>query len=291
MMSKEVMHGKICLVTGGTSGIGKETARQLAQQGAHVVIVGRSEEKAKKTVEWIKEQTRSEQIEFLIADLSSQREVRTLAKTFKRSFDRLDVLINNAGGIFSVRELTADGFERTWALNHLAYFTLTIELLDILKSSPPSRIINVSSGLHAKGKIDLDDLQFENGYEMMAAYCRSKLANVLFTYALARRLDGTSVTSNCLHPGVIATRFGHNNKGPFKWMMIAVRPFLLSAAKGAATSVYLATSPDINSVTGKFFVNCHAKDSSKQSYDLTLQDRLWEASMEEIAVTSADLAT
>lgn len=277
------MHEKTCLVTGATQGVGKETALQLARKGAQVVIVGRSKTRTAATVEWIKKETGNDHVEFLVADLSSQQEVRALAGEFMQTHNRLDILINNAGGIFSARQHTVDGFELTWALNHLAYFTLTLELLELLKDSSPSRIINVSSGLHAKGEIDFDDLQFENGYKAMTAYRRSKLANILFTYTLARRLAGTGVTANCLTPGVTATGFGHNNKGLFKIAMTMARPFMKSASKGAETSVYLATSQALNNVSGKYFEDCRPAASSDLSHDTQLQDRLWNVSLEAVS--------
>jgi NAD(P)-dependent dehydrogenase (short-subunit alcohol dehydrogenase family) len=213
------MDGKTCLITGATSGIGKETAFGLARLGARVVIVGRDPDRTRAAADWIRRETGSEQVSFLLADLSSQSEVRGLAREFKDKYSRLDVLVNNAGGIFTRRETTVDGFERTWALNHLAYFLFTQELLELLKASAPARIVNVASIMHTGGLIDFGDLQGEKSYSGIRAYSQSKLANVLFTYALARRLEGTGVTANCLHPGGVATGFGQNTFGALKLLM------------------------------------------------------------------------
>jgi len=273
------MQDKVCLITGATSGIGQDTALGLARMGARVVIVGRSQARLENTVQMIRDQSGSDQVEFLLADLSSQREVWALAAIFRQSYDRLDVLINNAGAIFTKRELTVDGLERTRALNHMAYFILTLELLDMLKSSAPARIINVASGLHTKGEINFDDLNSDAGYKGWGVYSNSKLANVLFTYALATRLQGTGVTANCLHPGVVATGFGHNTSGPLKWLIIAISPLLISAKKGSATSVYLASSDQVDDVSGKYFVKCRETASVEQSYDTALQEKLWQVSL------------
>jgi retinol dehydrogenase-12 len=277
-MSKE-MQGKICLVTGATLGIGKETALGLARMGAHVVIAGRDAARTRETAAAIAAQSGNSQIDFLIADLSSQAEVRRLAQEFQDKYPRLDVLLNNAGAIFTRRETTVDGFERTWALNHLAEFLLTQLLLDRLEASAPARIVNVASSAHASGTIDFDNLQGEKKFSGIGAYGQSKLANILFTYALARRLVGTGVTANCLHPGVVATGFGHNTPGLINTLLGLARPFLMTAEKGTATSIYLASSPDVADVSGKYFAKCAPVASSKLSMDVALQERLWELSM------------
>ena len=277
------MQGKICLVTGATLGIGKETALGLARKGAHVVIAGRDEARTRETAAWIAGQSGDAKVDFLVADLSSQAEVRRLAAAFKARYQRLDVLLNNAGAIFTKRETTVDGFERTWALNHLAEFLLTQLLLDLLEASAPARIVNVASTAHARGKIAFDDLQGAQKYSGWAAYSQSKLANIMFTYALARRLEGKGVTANCLHPGVVATGFGHNTPGFISTLLNLARPFLITPDKGAATSIYLASSPEVAAVSGQYFDKCKPVRSSALSYDVAAQERLWEISEKQTA--------
>jgi NAD(P)-dependent dehydrogenase (short-subunit alcohol dehydrogenase family) len=276
------MDGKTCLITGATSGIGKETAVGLARLGARVAIVGRDAERTRATADWIKQATGAEQVAFLVGDLSSQADIRRLAGEFKDQHSRLDVLVNNAGAIFTRREMTVDGFERTWAVNHLAYVLFTHELLDLLRASAPARIVNVASTMHTGGVIDFDNLQGERRYRGVAAYSRSKLANVLFTYALARRLAGTGVTVNCLHPGGVATGFGHSRPGVISMVLRLAKPFLLTAEQGAATSIHLASSPDVEGVTGCYFARCRAVRSSAASYDEALQERLWALSLRQV---------
>ena len=275
-----LMSRKICMVTGATSGIGKVTARELAQQGATVVVVGRSMQKSVATVNQIKEQTGNPSVQFMLADLSSQKDIRQLAEEFKSQYQRLDVLVNNAGAIMLSQKQSVDGIEMTFALNHLDYFLLTNLLLDTLKSSAPARIINVSSGAHNGVEINFGDLQNRQRYKGYQAYSRSKLGNLLFTYELARRLEGTGVTVNALHPGLVATNLLKNN-GVFGHLL----KFLLgltgvSAEEGAQTSVYLATSPEVEGVTGQYFINRKAVESSKASYDTTAASRLWKMSAE-----------
>lgn len=277
------MNGKIALVTGATFGIGRETALGLAHQGAQVVIVGRSEARTRTTVEYIKRESGKAHVDSLVADLSSVAEVQRLAMAFKARYRRLDVLVNNAGAIFTERQMTPEGFERTWALNHLAYFALTLALLDLLKASAPSRVVNVSSAMHLRGQMDFDNTQGERKFSGSDLYAQSKLANVLFTNALARRLEGTGVTANCLHPGVVATGFAHNNTGPIKWLATLAKPFLISADKGAATSMYLATSPEVEGVTGKYFAKCKEAKSSRSARDEATQERLWALSEAQVA--------
>jgi len=279
------MNDKTCLITGATSGIGKETAVGLARLGAQVAIVGRDAERTRATADWIKQTTGSEQVAFLVGDLSSQAEIRRLAREFKDRHARLDVLVNNAGAIFTRRETTVDGFERTWAVNHLAYVLLTHELLDLLKASAPARIVNVASTMHTGGVIEFDNLQGERRYRGVAAYSRSKLANVLFTYALARRLAGTGVTANCLHPGGVATGFGHSRPSVISMVLHLAKPFLLTAEQGAATSIHLASSPEVEGVTGGYFARCKAVRSSAASYDEALQERLWALSLRQVGET------
>jgi len=273
------MQGKICLVTGATSGIGQATAMGLARQGALVVIAGRDAARTQDTLEAIRKETGNRQVESLLADFSSQAEVRRLASEFRARHGRLDVLLNNAGAVFMERAVAVDGFERTWAVNHLASFLLTLELKDLIAASAPARIVTVSSAMHTGRTLDPDKIQEEKIYGI-SGYGQSKLANVLFTYALARRLAGTGVTANCLHPGVVSTRL-MRPKGHLavKVLMTLIQPFLSSPEKGAATSLYLASSPEVEGVTGKYFVNRKAVPSSPVSYDEALQERLWELSL------------
>jgi retinol dehydrogenase 12 len=277
------MQGKICLVTGATLGIGKETALGLARKGAQVVIVGRDPERTRETAAWIAREPGNSQVDFFVADLSSQAEVRRLANEFKSKYSRLDVLLNNAGALFTRRETTVDGFERTWALNHLAEFLLTQLLLDTLEASAPARVVNVASSVHTGGRIAFDDLQGEKKYSGVGAYNQSKLANILFTYALARRLKGKGVTANCLHPGVVATGFGQNTPGLVKTLLGLARPFLITPEKGAATSIYLASSPEVADITGKYFAKCRPIASAKITSDVALQEKLWEVSVQQTA--------
>jgi NAD(P)-dependent dehydrogenase (short-subunit alcohol dehydrogenase family) len=275
-----MMNGKVVLITGGTNGIGKIAAQELAKQGATVVIVGRNAEKTRTTVEDIRAQSGSGSVESLLADLSSLAEVRRLANEFRQRHQRLDVLINNAGAYFAQRGETVDGFERTFALNHLSYFLLTNLLIDLLEASVPSRIINVASDAHQGAKLNFDDLQNTDDYGRTGfrAYGQSKLANILFSYALARRLDGTGVTVNALHPGLVATGFGHNNGGLASIFMRLMSRFSLTPEQGAETIVYLATAPEVEGVTGKYWTKNKAVGSSKASYDEAAQKRLWDVS-------------
>ncbi|MFO0675597.1 MAG: SDR family oxidoreductase [Polyangiaceae bacterium] len=269
------MIGKIVLVTGATFGIGKETARGLAAKGARVVLVGRDAKKAQAVAEELRATTGNAAVEFLLADLSSQAEVKRLAADVRAKFERLDVLVNNAGGIFTERGTTVDGFERTWALNHLAYFTLTVELLDLLRKTPGARVVNVSSAMHAYGKMAWDDLQGEAAYDPTRSYAQSKLANVLFTRALARRLEGTGVTANALHPGAVASGFGQDAKGLWKAMLAVVRPFFITPEKGARTSIWLASAKEVEGVSGGYFANSKPKKTSRTASDVAAQERLW----------------
>ena len=251
------MKGKICLITGGTNGIGKSTAHELARMGATVVIVGRDARKASQVVEEIRAASGNDMVDSLLTDLSSQQEVRRLASEFESRYSHLDVLLNNAGAVFMQRQLSVDGIEMTFALNHLASFLLTNLLLDEIKASAPARIINVSSGAHTSGKIEFDNLQGELDFSSRA-YGNSKLATILFTMELARRFEGTGVTANALHPGFVSTGFGKNNPGFLMKVIRAVVPLIArSPEKGAETSIYLASSPDVQSITGRYFVDCN----------------------------------
>jgi retinol dehydrogenase-14 len=274
------MGEKVCLITGATSGIGKATAMGLANMGASVVMVGRDRGKGEAVMAEIKEKSGNASVDLMLADVSSQEEIRRLADEFKEAFPRLDVLINNAGVFRSKRITSADGIEMTFAINHLAYFLLTNLLLDVLKASAPSRIVNVSSGEQRNATIDFDNLQGEKGYKGPKAYSQSKLATVLFTYELARRLEGTGVTANCLHPGVVGTNFGSGVSGVSGFMVRALTPLMKSPEKGAETSIYLASSPEVEGVSGRYFVKKAEARSSDVSYDERLARRLWEVSAE-----------
>jgi retinol dehydrogenase-12 len=273
---ENVMQNKICLVTGATSGIGLETARQLARLGATVIIVGRDATKTAATLAQIRQQNRAARVESLVADLSSQAQVRALAEQFKRAYARLDVLINNAGVAMMRRQESVDGIEMTFAVNVLAPFLLTHLLLDVLQASAPSRIINVGSALHKQAQFDFADVQMRRKYNGLRAYNNSKLALLWFTYALARRLAGTGVTVNALHPGMVKSNLTARNGGFYKWI---VQPLFnlqaISAEQGAQTSVYLASSPEVEGVSGKYFGKCQPRASSPASYDVDAQERLW----------------
>jgi NAD(P)-dependent dehydrogenase (short-subunit alcohol dehydrogenase family) len=269
------MAGKVALVTGANSGIGKETAQALARMGANLVMVCRDRERGLAALEETKSKSGNSSIELMICDLSSQTQIRKLAKEFKQKHDRLDLLVNNAGVILTRRRVTEDGIESTFAINHLAYFLLTNLLLDLIKQSAPARIVNVSSTVHSSATIDFNDLQAERSYSGMRAYGQSKLANVLFTYELARRLEGSNVTVNCLHPGVIATNIFRDISG---LVGTASKLFLKSPKRGAETSIYVATSPEVEGVTSKYFDDKKAVRSSPESYDEAIAQRLWQVS-------------
>ena len=273
------MEGKICLITGGTNGIGKSTALGLAQLGATVVIVGRNAPKTSRVVEEIRSATGNQTVDSLQADLASLAEVRRLAEEFKSKYTKLHVLLNNAGAMFWSRHLSADGFELTFALNHLAPFLLTNLLLDTLKASAPARIINVSSRAHQRGKIDFDDLQSERRYVGMEVYGKSKRANILFMRELSRRLEGTRVTANALHPGFVNSGFAKNNPGLAFKLFGAVGPLVArSPEQGAQTSIYLASSPEVEGVTGKYFADSKVTQPAPQATDSTAAKKLWEVS-------------
>ncbi len=279
--SNTSMSGKVVIVTGSTDGIGKATARALAAMGATVVIVGRNPDKTTATVEELRAATGNEQIEGMLADFASLAQVRQLADAFKQKRDRLDVLINNAGAVFAKRGETEDGFEQTFGVDHLAPFLLTNLLLDLLKQSAPSRIVNVSSEGHKVSGMRFDDLQAERRYTAMGAYGQAKLANVLFTYELARRLRGTGVTVNALHPGSVASNFGAGQAGLLAPVIrFFITRFGITPEEGAQTSVYVASSPDVAGVTGKYWIKSKPVRSSAASYDNEAAERLWQISAE-----------
>ncbi len=272
------MKDKIVLITGATSGIGKATALGLAEKGATVVIAARNEQKGKKALEEIRRKTGNPNLDLMIVDLSSLDSVRKLAETFKSRYDKLDVLINNAGIFIDYRKKTRDGFEYTFGVNHLSHFLLTNLLLDRLKAAAPSRIINLSSEAQRQGHIDFEDLMAVKKFSSFKAYGQSKLANILFTYELARRPEGTGIAVNAVHPGVVRTNFGSDAKGFFKVLMPLFKPFLRSPAKGAATSVYLASSSEVEGITGKYFYDLKEIQSNAESYNKEIAMRLWEMS-------------
>ncbi len=273
------MQGKICMVTGANSGIGKATALALALMGATVVMVCRDRAKGEEAKSEITTKSRNNAVDLLLADLSSQQSIRQLVENFQHHYTQLHVLINNAGAAFTGRRETVDGLEMTFAVNYLAPFLLTNVLLDVLKASAPARIVNLSSNSHEAGYIMMDDLQSEKKHKFLQAYGQSKLALVLFTYELARRLQGTEVTANCLHPGFVATHIGQRDVGPAVRLLVKlIGSFGASPQEGAKTSIYLASSPDVEGVTGKYFVKSIPKRSASISYDESLQRQLWEQS-------------
>ena len=276
---KSSMQGKICMVTGANSGIGKATALALAQMGATVVMVCRDSSRGVEAQNEIMTKSKNNAVDLLLADLSSQQSIRRLVENFRHRYTHLHVLINNAGAAFPGRRReTVDGLEMTFAVNYLAPFLLTNLLLDMLKASAPARIVNVSSNSHEAGFIQLNDLQSEH-YRSMRVYGQAKLAVVLFTYELARRLQGTGVTANCLHPGFVATHFGQRDVGPaFRLLVKVIGSFGTSPEKGAKTSIFLASSPEVEGFTGAYFVKSNPKRSAAISYDESLQRQLWEQS-------------
>jgi len=274
------MNGKICMVTGATSGIGLATAIELARKGATVIIVSRDPQRCQAAVLHIRQQTGSSTVETIPADLSSQFQIRQLAQAFQSRYSQLDVLVNNAGAFFLRRQESADGVEMTFALNHLNYFLLTYLLLDRLKASAPARIVNVASDSHRGARINFNDLQGKRGYNGFQAYGQSKLANVLFTYELARRLEGAQVTANALHPGFVATNIGKNNGLLARLVMPIAQLNAIRPEEGARTGVYLASSPDVEGVSGTYFTREKPVQSDPASYDLQAARQLWEISAE-----------
>jgi retinol dehydrogenase-12 len=272
------LHGRVAMVTGATSGLGHAVAEGLARRGARVVLAVRNRMKAEAAAADIKEASGNPEISYLLADLSSTSEIRSLCHRFRERFDRLDVLVNNAGAVFFRRRLSEDDLEMTFALNHLGYYTMTCLLSDILIESAPARIVNVASESHRDAALDFNDLQMKCGYGPLKAYGRSKLANVLFTYELARRLQGVGVTANAVHPGLIKTEIAANNgwigRAASKVMKLWARP----VEEGAEAVLALAADPELRGVTGQYFIGFHRKHSSPVSYDEVAALRLWEAS-------------
>jgi retinol dehydrogenase 12 len=280
------MRGRVCLVTGATGGIGYETALGLARLGARVGLVGRDAGKLAGCAEKIRAAAPEGVVDTYRADLSSQGDIRRLAAEIRHACPDLHVLVNNAGAIFDRWETTAEGIERTWALDHLGYVLLTLELLDTLAATARAggrpRIVNVASAAHYRGHIDFDDLGSARSFRPMRAYSQAKLGNVLFTYALARRLSGQGITVNCLHPGVVDTGFAKNTGGLFGTAWSVIRPFLISAQRGALTSLHVATAPELDGVTGRYFSHGKPKASSAESRDEAVQERLWRVSLDQV---------
>ncbi len=282
------MTGRTVLITGGTSGIGRATAIGLAGMGARVGITCRDIARTRAAAADIAAASGNPAVDPFPADMSSQAEVRRLASAVLAAYPRLDVLVNNVGGFWATRRVTADGLEHTFAVNHLAPFLLTDLLLGRLKASAPARIVTVSSAAQGMGKINFDDLQGERRYSGQQAYNQSKLANVLFTYELARRLDGTGVTATAVHPGVVRTGFAAEDPPPmWKIFLPLVRLFLKTPEKGAATSIYLASAAEVEGVTGKYFADSKPKTSSPASYDTAAAARLWQVSADLAGRTAA----
>ena len=277
------MKGKIVLVTGATSGIGRVTARELARQGAKVVVVGRDPGK----LDGIKREIGADAIR---ADLQLLAEARRAAAEFRARYARLDVLVNNAGALFGERRLTSEGLERTFALNHMAYFVLTTALLDVLRVSAPARVVSVSSEASRGGRIDFDDLQMERRYLGIRQYCNSKLMNLLFAFELARRLQGTGVTSNALHPGAIASGFAMQDAGWYGVLTRIARPFLIGEEKGARTTIWAASEPSLATVSGKYFVRRREKRPPRAALDGAAARRLWDESEKIATISSARAA-
>jgi NAD(P)-dependent dehydrogenase (short-subunit alcohol dehydrogenase family) len=278
-MSDGNMTGKNVVITGATSGLGLVASGRLARLGARLILVARNRGKAEAMLRQLREKTSLLEAEILIADMSRLDEVRKLAAELPKAAPRIDVLINNAGAIFTRRETTADGLERTFALNHMAYFLLTVLLLDRLKANAPARIVNVASEAHRNAKLDFGDLQTAQGYSGWLAYRRSKLANILFTRELARRLGGSGVTSNCLHPGFVATAFGDNNGGRFRFALnIAKRFMAIAPEQGGETLVYAASAPEIAGASGLYFDQNRPRAPSAAAQDDAAAGRLWRES-------------
>jgi NAD(P)-dependent dehydrogenase (short-subunit alcohol dehydrogenase family) len=280
------MPGRVCLVTGATNGIGYETALGLARLGARVAVVGRDAAKTRACAERIRASVPGAAVDPHVADLSAQAEIRWLAESLRGAYPRLDVLVNNAGAIFDRRTLTVDGIERTWALDHLGYVLLTLELLESLKAAAASgakpRIVNVASAAHYRGHIDFDDIEGARRYGAMRAYAQAKLGNVLFTYALARRLRDSGITVNAVHPGVINTGFAKNTGGLFGAAWSLMRPFLTKPDKGAETSLHVASAPELDGVTGRYFSHARPKTSSAESRDEAVQEGVWALSLAQV---------
>ncbi|NQV80182.1 MAG: SDR family oxidoreductase [Alphaproteobacteria bacterium] len=275
------MDGQVALVTGATDGIGLVTARELASRGARVIVVGRNDEKGASAVSRIVSVAPGSTVQFLRADLSSQSDIKDLAARVQGEFERLDILVNNAGATFTRRLESVDGHEMTFALNHMSYFSLTLRLMDLLVAGAPSRVVNVSSVMHRWGKLDFGNLQYQHSYSGTKAYSRSKLCNLLFTYELAARLAGTGVVANAVHPGIVRSNFANNNGRGTRVLFDVVKALSgISVESGAATSVHVATAPELAERSGLYFSKSRPTKSSRRSHDRQLQRRLWDVSAE-----------
>jgi retinol dehydrogenase 14 len=279
------MAGRTVLITGATSGIGRATALELAAMGANIAITGRDHRRTDNAAREIKAAGAGD-VDVFVADLSSQAQVRRLAGEVLEGLSRIDVLVNNVGGYWSTRHVTADGLERTFALNHLAPFLLTNLLLARLERTAPARVVTVASNAHARGRIDFDDLQGERSYSGGRAYSQSKLANLLFSYQLARRLRRSAVTANALHPGVVRTSFGAEDPARIQRLLVPIlRPVMKSPAQGSTTSIHLASAAELEQVSGRYFANRRPTRSSSRSHDQAVAARLWELSEELVGLT------
>lgn len=273
------MHGKTVLITGANQGIGKASAEALGKMGAKLILVCRNAEKAKAAIADI-EKAGAKDVELVLGNVGSQADIRRVAAEIVAKHDRLDVLLNNAGVLVTERRETVDGIEETFAVNHLGYFLLTTLLLDLLKKSGPSRVVSVSSEAHRGAKVNWDDIQLKKGWSSFKAYGQSKLCNILFTRELAKRLEGSGVTANCLHPGVIASGFGHTDGGLMSVLVSIASPFFTTPEKGARTQVWLASAPEVAGVTGKYFDKCKERQPNKAALEPDAPARLWAISEE-----------
>ena len=271
------MTGKVCIVTGANTGIGKETALGLARLGATVVMVCRDRERGEAAQREIKQKSGNSNVDLMLCDFSSQNSIRQFVRDFTERHNRLDVLVNNAGVVLRQHSMTEDGLESTFAINHLGYFLVTNLLLDVLKKSAPSRVVNVASTAHKYGKLDISGWPTGRNYSSFGAYANSKLANVLFTYELARRLKGSGVTANCLHPGGVGTNLF---RGLPAFMQTLIKLVTISPERGARTSIFLASSPEVEGVTGKYFARSKLQRSSEASRDEEAANILWKVSAE-----------
>lgn len=280
-MTPEKNGKSICIITGATDGIGKRTAEVLARKGYELALVGRNEEKGLAVVSELQKKTGHADIRFFKADLSSIKQVKKLSENIQNAYDHIDVLINNAGAYFHNFLKTPEGNERTFSLNHLAYFQLTNRLIPLLSEAPAGRIVNVASNAHFRNDLDFENLQGLTNYSGWTEYCRSKLSNIMFTYELHERLKSKNLSVNALHPGFIKSQFGMNNHGFFKGLLsFSQKLFAINIEEGAKTSIYLASAPEVEGVSGLYFYKCKAINSSKQSKDITKQRKLWQKSEE-----------
>lgn len=273
------LNNKVCIVTGANSGIGKITARELAKMGAEVVMVCRNQKKGEEALADVILESKSNKVKLMLCDFSSQKSIRAFVEEFKSKYNKLHILVNNAGLIIPERKLTEDGIESTFAINHIGYFLTTYLLLDLLKASAPSRIVNVSSDGHKLGHINFNDINYENNkYKSMNVYCDSKLANILFTKELAKKLHGTGVTANCLHPGVVNTNFASDYSEKFSFLSKIVKKFFITPEQGAETQIYLASSPEVEGISGEYFDKKKIKAPSREAQDADVAEKLWKVS-------------